>query len=134
MFRWLASLLVVVAGCGASFRAVEAGHEIPGVVRIDLVESRGDLIVASVTNLGQVPLVINRDAMVLKTAHRVLKRVEGGSSTSYTVPPGGRQQVNARYEVGLITTGETVQLSFDEAIVDTTGTRVVSPPIALTKQ
>lgn len=39
-----------------------------------------------------------------------------------------------RYEVGLISTGETVQLSFDEAIVDTAGTRVAPTPIALTKQ
>ena len=127
-------MAAALAGCGASFRAVETAHEVPGVVLVELVESSGDLLVAAVTNQGQVPLVVNRDAMVIKTSHGVLKRVAGGATAAYTVAPGGRQQINLRYEVGLVIPGETVQLSFDEAIADLAGTRIAAPPIALTRQ
>ena len=57
------SLAVLATGCGASFRAVEPAREVPGTVRVELVQSRGDLIVASLTNQGRVPLMLNRDAV-----------------------------------------------------------------------
>ncbi len=130
----LLSLVLVVAGCGATFRSVEAVREIPGVVRIELVKTSGDLIIASVTNQGQIPLIVNRDAIVLKTSHGPLRRTAGGAVSAYTVPPGSRQQINLRYEVSLVIAGETVHLAFDEAIVDTMGARVGAPSIALIKE
>jgi hypothetical protein len=75
-----------------------------------------------------------RDGVVLKTPRGTIRRFAGGIQSAYLVAPGARQQVNVRYEIGRIATGELVEISFDGAIVDGTGLPVPTRPIVLTKE
>jgi len=111
--------LLLVAGCSSSLEAVRSSSELPGSVQVQVREVKNDLIVLDVTNSSSTPLVIDRDALVLKTPRDTLKREPGGASSAYTVPPGEHHQVNVRFLLGTILDGETVELVLDRAFTPT---------------
>lgn len=84
---------------------------------------------------GQVPLLINRDAILLRTSKETLERKPGGANSSYTVPPGAHRQVNVRFGVATLAPGESLQLILDQAFTPATGgDRIPVPALALVKR
>jgi hypothetical protein len=125
--------LLSLAGC-ATLRPVQSSVDVPATVHIELHELKGDLIILEVINPSMAPLMVNRDAMVLKTSREVLKREPGGASSVYTLMPAGHHRVNLKFMLGSIAAGETVQLAFDQAITQLGGGAVPVPPLTFIKE
>lgn len=120
--------VVLLGGCASSLQAVKSSADVPGLVHVSLSRLRSDVVTLDVANQSKAPLVVDRDAIVLKTPRATLARESGGLAHSYVLAPGGHQQVNVRFLLGSIADGETVSLVLDRAITPASGGAPIAVP------
>ena len=103
MLPWL----VVLSGCAApllvSNRVVETRGRVRVVLREPADEVSGNratqLFEFDVVNEDQRPLIIDRDAVLLKCGEIERARIEGGIARTYVVPPGQMHALNVEFHL-----------------------------------
>lgn len=127
--------VVLLVSCVPWLKAVQSTSEVQGVVRVDVTNVMEDIITVDVKNQSSnMPLLVDRDAIKLKTSRGTLDRKPGGASNTYTVAPGSHREVNVRFAVDGLPTGETVELLLDRAIFPAAGgERIAAPPVTLVR-
>ena len=69
------------------------------LAKIDVQAVDGDIFKFTVYNLTAETMVVQRDAIVLRTDKAERRREPGGLETVYTLPPGGAHNVNVRFNL-----------------------------------
>ena len=117
-FGW-ASLLGLALGCGASYQvsALEPSVEAPAAARVSLTEIDENIFKFIVHNLSNVPLVILRDNVLLRTPVGIRRRAPGGLSHVYNVPPGGAHELNVKFDLSGLAPGDHLEVQFEQALL-----------------
>jgi hypothetical protein len=120
--------LASLVGC-VPLHAVRAVALSPqGNVRVALKKRDRELFKLTVTNDSALPLVVDRDAIVLATPEAVEPRKRGGYATVYSLQPGSAHEVNVRFDLKAVRHGEPVEINFDHALF-AAGQPVSVPPL-----
>jgi hypothetical protein len=104
-----------LTGC-VSLHPVTPVADGPAGVRVLVKAQDDDLFKLEVINYGSLPIVVDRDRVVMFTARGPRTRVVGGLGTIYSVPPGGHHALNVRFKLGGIHAGERVAIALAGAI------------------
>ena len=100
-------------------------------VRVGLVRIFGDIITCEVVNLGNDPVLVDRDAIQLITPTGERRaRLPGGAQSTYGIPGAGSHVVNLRFDLEGVLADDVVQLDFTHAILRN-GQPVSVPPLAI---
>jgi hypothetical protein len=92
----------------------------------------GDRFRFEVKNLSTLPIIIDRDAIELVThAEGPRSREPGGSRNSYSLPVGGVQNVDVRFDMSSVDQGELVKIDLSPALQTVGGGRVPVGPIVV---
>ena len=125
----LCVLLIATAlgGC-VSLHPVAPVVDGPGGVRVLVKAQNDEVFRLEVVNYGQLPVVIDRDRVVMFTAGGPRTRVPGGFGNVYSVPPGGHHALNVRFKLGGIRPGERVAIGLAGAVM-LNGQPLMIPPL-----
>ena len=82
----------------------------------------------TVVNTGHTPIIVNRDAVTLRTPTLELARVPGGRRSFWIVKAGERRLVICRFDMSGLAEGETVELMLNDALVSE-GQAIAANPV-----
>jgi hypothetical protein len=116
-----------LGGC-VSLHPVAPVVDGPGGVRVLVRAQSDELFRLEVVNYGPLPIVIDRDRVVMFTAGGPRTRVPGGFGNVYSVPPGGHHALNVRFKLGGIRAGERVAIGLAGAVM-LNGQPLMIPPL-----
>jgi hypothetical protein len=116
----LLSLLVLpsLGACGATFATLDYSSVSPKVVEVDLDSTGAGKFMLRVKNLGDQPLTIHRDQVVLRTVKGDRVPLPAGADVE-TVSPGATMPIVVRYSTNDLPDDTMVSLRFEKAF--TTG-------------
>ncbi|HTU62267.1 MAG TPA: hypothetical protein VMF89_27600, partial [Polyangiales bacterium] len=88
----------LLAACTATrpgaVASLQQSLQVESVAKVDVLDVDGDIFKFTVYNLMADTLVIQRDAIVMRTDKAERRREPGGLATVYTLPPGGAHNLN----------------------------------------
>jgi hypothetical protein len=123
-------LAATISGC-ATLGVVRGVTELPQLVTVELVEHDSEMFTVNVSNCSQLPIVVNRDAIKMATPAGVRRRIPGGATSVYVIPPGAEHIVRVRFVGGGLQKGQQVELQLGDAIFATDGTQLHVPSLVL---
>lgn len=111
------ALSLASAGCagGPSFIPVRHSTNTEGTARVTLKQVEGDAFTFMVVNQAQKTLVVQTDKVSLRSASGPRKQLPGGSGEAQ-VEPGAVKDVQVRFDLTGVSSGEQVSLGFDQAL------------------
>jgi hypothetical protein len=128
--RLALAIVLLLSGC-TTLRFVKPLVDGPNGVQVRLKDIQDDVFLLEVVNLGEAPIMVDRDRVVLSTPSGTRARKTGGLSNLYTILPAGHHAVNVRFNLGGLKNGDRIGICFADAIVLAGGQRVEVPPIEL---
>lgn len=88
-----------------------------GPVMVKFEQQNGEVLHFAVINSSDKTVVVNRDAVMLRTAKGVQAREKGGLKSVYMLKPGAVHGVKCRFDLGDVTSGEQVEVLFNDALL-----------------